>query len=537
MRCRRLLILPLVPLAAAVGLVACTPPAEAAATTYYVSPVGRDTSAGTSTKPWKTIARVNQQDLNPGDTVLFQGGATFTGQLQLLAGDSGTAATPVQVGSFGSGRATIDGGTGTAISAYNSSGITLRNLRVVGSGRGSNTSHGIQFYNDLPSGDVLLAGIRVLDVSVSGFGKWGLILGGGVGRDGYRDVRIEGVNVSDNGYGGLLTWGATLNANKNVYVGRTTASGNTGVPGVAVNTGSGIVLGNVDGGTIEHSVAHNNGGLNGYSHGPVGIWTYDSNRVTIQFNEAYANRTGNGYDGGGFNIDQNTTNSTLQYNYSHDNAGAGLLLAQRWDTAAHHHNTVRYNVSINDARKGEGGALQVWGEVRDAELYHNTVIASPPASGRIWGARISNTSRETSDVQRVHLRNNVIATSGGVGLVEVTSAQLSGSSDLRFQGNAWWAGGATPRFVWGASSLTSLGAWRTGTGQEKVGTTAVGLGVDPRLSLGASGRDRARLQPGSPLLDAGLDLSAFGIAAGPRDHFGGAAPRGARRDVGAHELG
>ena len=435
MRLWRPLATILVPLALAGGLAACGP---APPTTYYVSANGRDANPGTSTsKPWKTIGRVNSQDLNPGDKVLFEGGKTFSGELKLFAEDSGTPSSPVEVASYGTGQATINGGTWTGITSYNSSGITLRNLRVAGSGRSTNTSHGIQFYNDLPSGDVLLTGIQVRDVSVSGFGMWGILLGGGVGRDGYRDVHIEGVTTNSNGYGGLLTWGMVVNSNKNVYVGRTTAFDNKGVGGVDVNTGSGIVLGNVDGGTVERSVAHHNGGLNTYTHGPVGIWTYDSNRVTIQFNESYANTTGNAYDGGGFNIDQNTTYSTLQYNYAHDNAGAGLLLAQRWDTGAHHHNTVRYNVSINDARKGEGGALQVWGEVRDAEVYHNTIVVRPAASGPIWGARISNASRETSDVQRVHLRNNVFSTSGGVGLVEVTSTQLSGASDLKFQGNDW----------------------------------------------------------------------------------------------------
>ncbi len=534
MRSWRLFATLVAPLALAVGLAACGP---SGGTTYYVSPNGRDANAGTSTsKPWRTIARVNAADLNPGDKVLFEGGKSFAGEVQLFAADSGTAASPVEVASYGSGRATINGGTGTGVTSYNSAGITVRNLRVVGSGRTTNSGYGIQFYNDLPSGDVVLAGIRVIDTSVSGFGKWGLILGGGVGRDGYRDVRFEGVTTSGNGHGGLLTWGMAVNSNKDVYVGRTTAFDNKGVTGEPVNTGSGIVLGNVDGGTVERSVAHHNGGLNSYTHGPVGIWTYDSNRVTIQFNESYANTTGNGYDGGGFNIDQNTTNSTLQYNYSHDNAGAGLLLAQRWDTGAHHHNTVRYNVSINDARKGEGGALQVWGEVRDAEIYHNTVVLPPASSGPIWGARISNASRETSDVQRVHIRNNVFSTSGGVGLVEVTATQLSGSSDLRFQGNDWYAGGATPKFVWGGSSYSSLTAWRSGTGQEKVGTTNVGVSSNPLLSSGSGGADRARLQSSSPMVDAGLDLSSFGVNAGSRDYFGGAAPRGPRRDVGAHEL-
>jgi hypothetical protein len=173
--------------------------------------------------------------------------------------------------------------------------------------------------------------------------------------------------------------------------------------------------------------------------------------------------------------------------------------------------------------------------VRDAEVHHNTIVVAPAASGQVWGVRISNASRATSDVQRVHLRNNVFATSGGVGLVDVTADQLAGSSDLRFQGNAWFAGAATARFAWGAAAYTSLTAWRNGTGQEKVGTTAVGLSSDPLLA-GGTGADRARLTSASPMVDAGLDLATFGVDAGDRDAYGGPAPLGARRDVGAHEL-
>ena len=46
--------------------------------TYYISPTGLDSNAGTSAAaPWKSIARINQRDLNAGDRVLLQGGATF----------------------------------------------------------------------------------------------------------------------------------------------------------------------------------------------------------------------------------------------------------------------------------------------------------------------------------------------------------------------------------------------------------------------------------------------------------------------------
>jgi hypothetical protein len=69
-----------------------------------------------------------------------------------------------------------------------------------------------------------------------------------------------------------------------------------------------------------------------------------------------------------------------------------------------------------------------------------------------------------------------------------------------------------------------------------VGTTNVGLSSNPLLASGSGGADRARLTSSSPMVDAGLDLSTFGVAAGSRDYFGGSAPKGPRRDVGAHEL-
>jgi parallel beta-helix repeat protein len=73
---------------------------------YYVSPAGSDTSAGTSSAPWKTVGRVNRATLSPGDNVLFQGGQSFA-DATLMPTTSGTAAAPITFGSYGTGRATI----------------------------------------------------------------------------------------------------------------------------------------------------------------------------------------------------------------------------------------------------------------------------------------------------------------------------------------------------------------------------------------------------------------------------------------------
>jgi len=67
--------------------------------------------------------------------------------------------------------------------------------------------------------------------------------------------------------------------------------------------GNGIVLGSVDGGTIERSIAYDDGWLcDSDNGGPVGIWAYNATDVTIQFNESYGNHTAGSVDSGGFDF-------------------------------------------------------------------------------------------------------------------------------------------------------------------------------------------------------------------------------------------
>src|SRR3954452_17150870 len=73
------------------------------ATTYYVSPTGSDSNSGTSPDAAiKTLGRASGLPLNPGDQVLLERGATFSGKLAVWK--SGTPASPITIGSYGSGN-------------------------------------------------------------------------------------------------------------------------------------------------------------------------------------------------------------------------------------------------------------------------------------------------------------------------------------------------------------------------------------------------------------------------------------------------
>lgn len=81
--------------------------AEAASgTTYYVdSKKGKDSNAGTSeSEAFQTLDKVNELDLNPGDTILLKKGSVFEDQaLKFTKEDSGTAEAPVKVSTYGEG--------------------------------------------------------------------------------------------------------------------------------------------------------------------------------------------------------------------------------------------------------------------------------------------------------------------------------------------------------------------------------------------------------------------------------------------------
>lgn len=520
------------------GLFLLTSSHARAASAYYVSPSGNDNNPGTSpSKPWKTTAKVNAITFSPGDQILFQGGQTFSGGLYFDSADKGTPQAPILVGSYGTGRSTINAGGGYGLFAYNTAGFQVTTINFVGSGRTTNTQSGINFYTDLP-GNVKLNYLHINNVSVSGFGDTGILIGGWNGVSGYNDVRITNVSSHDNAKAGLSIYGQNLYSNTNVYIGHNQAVNNPGKSGLSVNSGNGIVIGSVNGGTIERSVAHDNGWI---GFGSYGIWAYDSNNVTIRSNESYNNHTSGTKDGGGFDLDGGVTNSTAQYNYSHGNDGAGFGLNQFSGAPSWSGNTVRYNISENDGRKNGYPSIILWNGgsgIRNAEIYNNTIYMSAAQTGRPSAVRFVNATTN------IHLRNNIFVTTNGLTLIDVASGQ----SGILFQGNDYYASGAAFVLRWYGTGYSSLSAWRTATGQESVGSTNTGTNANPQLTSPGGGGTIGnadllnaltayRLRSASPMINAGLDLFArFGIQPGPHDFFGTPIPQAGAFDIGANEF-
>lgn len=501
---------------------------NAFALTYYISPLGKDANTGKSmSSPWLSIKKVNSTNFK-GDTILFLGGNTFSGTLSFNASDVGSPSKPIVISSYGTGKATISSGNSQGIYIENSAGFKIKNLIFKGSGRTVNTESGILIYTAKDS-FTLLKYLYLDNIEVFGYHNSGISIGSWNKKTGYQDVSITNCYSHDNGGAGISMYAEKPYVHRKVYLSYNVVYNNPGIPeNTTGNSGNGIVLGNVDTAVVEYCTSYENGYLHKSADGgPNGIWAYESNYVILQFNEAHHNKTGTSKDGGGFDLDGGCINSIIQYNYSHDNYGAGLMVAQHRYASATKNNTIRYNISENDGRKNNYGSIHLWtagsnGGIQGVEVYNNIIYLTP-----ISGSSVKGFFKNSGYISGVNFRNNIFQTTGSVPLISATIA-----AGVTFQGNDYWNSGGSFKIIWGTTTYTSLSAWRTATGQEKINGVASGFQVDPQYSDTTKGKTfndatkiisltSYKIKSTSALYNTGIDLKTkFGIAVGLRDYWG-----------------
>jgi hypothetical protein len=502
--------------------------------TFFVRPDGDDAASGEALdQAWRSIERVNQQDLEPGDGVLFEAGARFEGTLVLDADDAGADDAPVVIGSFGAGVATLDGGNGSGITVTDAGGIVIQRLRLVGGWdaqkQSGNDGEGVSATGD--ESGVRWSFLRIADLEISGFERAGIALHAAPADDrkgsGFDDVEISGCDVHDNGDVGVTSDGPfTLDggySHAHVRVVAVRVYDNRGLMHKGSHTGSGIMLSDVDDALVEGSIAHDNGEYNDHEQGgSFGIWAWDAHAVTLQWNESYRNRTQT-VDGGGFDLDGGVTDSVVRYNYSHDNAGAGFGAFQFAGARPYANNVIEYNISQDD---GDGVYLYDGnGDMGALAVAQNVTYGG--ATG----------FRTVSAVPQATVFNNIFYNIGDV------TIDVSDGDGLTLDGNDYWPVDHALALHWNAgTTFDSLEAFQRETSQEPHG-----LNVDPQLVAAGTGGtlDDAQLlgslfmyqlDADSELVDRGVDPNDLGVTLTDRDFYGDQAPQGSARDIGVHEL-
>jgi hypothetical protein len=509
-------------------------------TTYYVSSSGSDNNSGTTPNlAWQTIAHVNAQTFGPGAKILFQAGQSFSGAIILPS--SGTCGAPIIIGSYGIGSATISSGSSNGLTAEAKGGFIVNNLIFKGSGSTANTADGIAIDNNQLE-NTKLSCVTVSGVNVSGYGASCILVRGSRGTSGFDNLTITHA-IAHDCTGSTMAAGACIKvvaiaaygagitnpAHTNITISHSQAYNCTGKSGGNKWTGSGIVISEVGTGLIEYCVAHDNGANNDYANnGPAGIWTYDSTRITIQFNESYHNLSRT-VDGDGFDLDGGVTNSVLQYNYSHDNAGNGYLLDAYNDgkVTTWRNNTARFNISQND---GEGIKVVAYSTQAGCYIYNNTIYSN--------NAFFEIGHNSTNCI----VANNIFYSLKPSGYV----VSVASASSIVLKGNDYWPNG---QFYWNGKAYSTFAAWQAATGQEKTGGVNVGLVMEPRLFVYGGGGtiggyapaslNEYLLQTDSPMLGVGLNLkSLYGIDVGMHDYYGAAVTDSfGKYNIGAGGLG
>ena len=372
------------------------------AKTFYVdSEGGNDQSAGTSEKEaWRTLGRIKEHNLFvPGDRILLKCGSVFRGE-QLAFQGMGSAEQPIEISSYGEGelpRLEGNGEVENVISLYNQQYIHINRLEITNLDQKYNQNFELNGSNNQEKA------LRAINVSIRDFGT-------------ASDIRIEDCYIHDINGNIKSKWngGIFFDVKANIQNGTLTGvpskydqiliSGCTfervdrsGIklissqwcnqwekndPGVLVNWypstnvvvrdnymekigGDGITVRDTDGALIEHNLVrdcrYQNTGYN------VGIWPFEAANTVLQYNEAY--ETHGTTDGQGLDCDHASSNSVMQYNYSHNNEGGFMLIMGGYP---HTGATVRYNISQNDRDKTFEFAQ---GCPKGTMIYNNTIYS------------------------------------------------------------------------------------------------------------------------------------------------------------------
>ena len=402
---------------------------------------------------------------------------------------------------------------------FDTSGIWFENLKFQGT-PGAINQYGIVF--ETTYSNYKRANVKVDNCEITGYNGSGIMVMGDTSNAGFTNVQLTSNDIHANVQTGIYTYAVTERAIDNVYVINNQVYDNYG-DGHSYVTGGGIELGDVEGATVEYNVAYDNGITGG--NGSVGIWAYESDRVLFAYNESYDNHGYRGHDGDGFDFDDDTSNSVMEYNYAANNDGTGYQLDQWKNNSTFTNDIVRYNIAQNNGQRNNYGSIEAWGKVLNSYFYNNVVYITPAKSGGSpSGMHVYNTTIAGLYVSNVHFADNIIIATGGLRMVYVSPSEMQGAKNLTFTGNLYYAASGTAHYSYGNSSYYSLSAFASATHQEMLNGKVVGLQTNPMLqSIGNASPTTSAYQIGtitaykplvnSPVFSSGISISStFGIA-------------------------
>ncbi len=372
---------------------------------YLSSSTGNDSNNGSLTEPWKTLSKLSNTTLGPGDTVYFKRGDTFRGHYVIKG--SGTDGNPITFSSYGLGNQPVisgsdhDDGGGDyqeAILVTNHDnmvfdGLEIQNHRTISrTGVGDLVSFGIRievsdsnvnlnnfFFRNMTFKNVY--GLYWVDPSnqsefnafeVSGLtfkSSYGGIINNILVEDSYfTDLQRIGIHIKN-------TSGKTSDKrNTSIVVRRNEFFQIGGTCVLPIRTKNCLIENNI----FNQPGAKTNDKMIGRGSA---VWNWYSINTIVQYNQAI-NAKGI-LDSHGIHVDHSNVDTFIQYNYIQDCEGGFVEILGGNQRAVY-----RFNISVNDGWRANPNWANsdhtIWLNDKiggqsgypsyDSYIYNNTVV-------------------------------------------------------------------------------------------------------------------------------------------------------------------
>ncbi len=360
--------------------------------TFYIdSNTGNDSNTGLSPEnAFASLNKINSIELLPGTKVLLKSGTKYQGPVVFTG--SGTSAQAIIISSYGGNEKPLIEGKGIekyAVKIYNSSYLEFKNIEITNTGNEPEAGRRgiiIEAKDCKLSKHIILDNLFIHDVNGSLVKKDGggsAILWqnhGSAIKTKFDSLIIQNCHIKNCTRNAINSRGYTNR--ENWYPSTNVIIRNNLIEGVP---GDGIVPIGTDGAIIEYNVMRNCPDVMPVGDAVAGIWPWSSDYTLIQFNEVSGHKAK--WDAQGFDSDWNCINTTIQYNYSHDNYGGFLLVCNngaKYNTPVNigtKNTIVQYNISVNDGirpyethRSWFSPIMHISGPVENTLLFSNIFI-------------------------------------------------------------------------------------------------------------------------------------------------------------------
>jgi hypothetical protein len=347
------------------------------AAVYFVSPDGSDSRSGLSAdEAWKTIDKVNQIELQPGDQVLFKARGVWSGQLKPQG--SGQEGKPIILSSYGGqDRPIINIGKaeGAGIRLTNQSWWEISNIEIT-SGCAPEVGIGRQGIVAMirgaaqPVRHIVVRNCYVHDLwgqlggrsEYSGMNSCAILVRGGRGSN----ATLDDVLIENNRIERFDKVGIVVEGGQSGVIVRGNVMDNLGGDGIIVGGGSKALI---ESNVVRRSCLRSGdpdlpGDENWWPH-TAAIWIQHTTQTVMQFNEVYdTGRQPRNGDGEAYDFDFGCQKCICQYNYSRNNHGLILVMYNATD------NICRYNISEND----QTHLIQLQCNISERNIIHNNVF-------------------------------------------------------------------------------------------------------------------------------------------------------------------